>query len=296
MRNIYELKQVFILIAISISVLFSIEAEAQENNRDFNSPAYQQAIDNITTLSGGEINADNINAYLNGTLPNGGRSTDDGETIIVSPVIDLVSYDGSEDAEYMITGIPDDKIITITSISYSPSQPSWITEDSVVIGSGSNDTVIIKIKINQNNTNEARSVGFIINAQIDSVNVNTVAYIIQDGQPFLYVVPEFKALGSAAGNSGPFNIIHNVSDWTYDPNTIPTDWISNPNVNIDDNTFSFSFIENNDTTSRTATIKIHQQGDTDVYDELTIIQGGSKKYISVIPEFMDVSSDYPFSR
>lgn len=192
MKRIYFTKQVAIFILLIISLVFSISVEAQEKQRDFNSPAYRNAIDNITELSNGEINANNIQAYIVETQVNGTRSTDADEYITVSPVIDVVSWNGDIDAVFTVTGSPTNFNMTDVTFTFSPSEHDWI-EDTTMSRVSSNE-VTFTVNIKPNTNPAARSVGIIIDAKVNDVPVSAAAYIIQDAAPdvFFLVSPDVQ--------------------------------------------------------------------------------------------------------
>ncbi len=298
MKRSYIRKWLTVCICLVLYSSIRQQASAQSIARDFHARQYQEAIENIANGSNGELTPAAIRAMLS-NIPQskfGGqviRSTDDGEYITVDPVIDVVSFDGEEDAIYTVNGFPAESTLTIISVTFSLPAPDWIDGDPII----NEDANTITIDLLPNDNANARSTGIIINAQVGGFAVPSVAaYVIQEGEPepFILVSPEIQSISYEGGVTDQFDIIHyNIADWMVDATTLPSDgWITigENNHTGPDQYIKFNIALNSTGTYRQGNIKIKATDDLTVFDELTIVQGAlAEPSILITPEIQTLS-------
>ncbi len=283
------IRYLFVLAAV-LNLCADAIAQSKE---DFRPEQYTKAVSEIVEHSKGNLTAEQINEYLSGNseidLPDksGAMIT----TLSLSPVIDIVGYNGTEPAQFdVITEVQ------ITSATFSitiPAAATWVNTPVI-----NYVTRKITIPVDSNNGFTARQTPFEAVLILGPVTntLSFTAYIVQEPapQPVLIVSPEFMAMPKEGGITDPFSVIYfNINNWVA---TIPagTTWISIQNATHtgSPDEIAFALQPNTTSTSRQVDIQFSATNNPAVNSTVTILQqAGQGPYLYISPPENHIDPD-----
>jgi len=283
-------KRIRYLFVLAVVLFLGADAIAQ-SDEDYRPEKYTKAISEIVEHSGGQLTTDEVIDYLSGNIKPGSPDKAGAmiTTLSLSPVIDIVGYNGTEPAQFDV--ITEGQITSATFSITIPPAATWVNTPVI-----NYTTRKVTIAMDANNEYTARQ------TPIDAVLIlgpvtNTLsftAYIVQEPapQPVLIISPEFRVMPQEGGITDPFSVIYfNINNWVA---TIPagTTWVSiqNETHTGSPDEITFALQPNTTTMSRQVDIQFSATNNPAVNSTITILQQagqGPYLYISPTENFID---------
>ncbi|MBE0637194.1 MAG: T9SS type A sorting domain-containing protein [Bacteroidales bacterium] len=285
------MKKLNLYLLILTIVFSSVVRTMAQSKEDYRSEKYERVISEIVEHSKEKLATDDVIDYLSGNRKSGSPNKSGAmiTTLSLSPVIDIVAYDGTESAQFDI--ITEGQITSATFSITIPPAATWVNAPVI-----NYSTKKVTIAVDANNEFTARQ------TPIDAVLIlgpvtNTLsftAYIIQEPapQPVLLVSPEFMPIPQEGGITDPFSVIYfNINDWVA---TIPAGitWVSikNQTHTGSPDLITFELQPNTTAMSRQVDIQLSATNNPAVNSTVTILQQagqGPYLYVSPTENFID---------
>lgn len=282
-RNIYTL---FSLIALNLLLAMQFkDVAAQHPSDDLRSVEYVAAVENIVALSNGSISREEVmmslNSYENQNSLTPSNSLLLSEIFFLFPSVKLVSFDGSEAAEFGFYVFYPQAVDTSLYIDWT-GIPDWIDTLSAVISYPDNSVII---SVLPNSEPIARSAAFTAKVILEGDTLSSSAFILQapSPQPYIFVSPNFLTVSPEGGITPPFSVIHfNLGNgWEA---VFTDDWIEADSNTLTPNSISFNIAANTSGSYRSAVIEIRAVDNPELKDTITLYQYASaENYLIISP-------------
>jgi hypothetical protein len=270
---------------ILIHVLPVKHLAAQQASSDFGSLEYQAAIENIVVQSNGSISREEVILSLSSSENHNSPSLSDSlllsEIFFLFPSVRLVSFDGSEAAEFGFYLFYPVAVDTSLYIDWT-GIPDWVDTLSAVISYPDSS---ITINVLPNSEPIARSAAITAKVILFDDTLSATAFILQAPapQPYIFVSPNFLTVSPEGGTTPPFSVIHFNLDNGWEA-VITDDWIEADSSSLTPNSISFNFAANTSGNFRSAIIEIRAVNNPELKDTITLFQyAGAENYLIVSP-------------
>ncbi|MBE0663324.1 MAG: T9SS type A sorting domain-containing protein [Bacteroidales bacterium] len=287
-RIIYTLFSLFALILIQLMPLKDIEA--QQPSANLRSSEYKAAIENIVAQSNGSISNEEVilslSDFENQNSPPPSNSVLLSEIFFLFPTVELVSFDGSEAAEfgfYLFFPVAVDTSLFIDWTGI----PDWVDTLSAVISYPDSS---ITINVLPNSEPIARSATITAKVILFGDTLSSTAFILQAPapQPYIFVSPNFLTVSPEGGATPPFSVIHFNLDSGWEA-MIANDWIEVDSSSLTPNSISFNIAANTSGNFRSAVIEIRAVDNPELKDTITLFQyAGAENYLIVSPTNINI--------
>ena len=283
MKNLYA----YVSVLAIVGFLFlnpNMQLWGQAAPPDFNSPAYEPAIENIVNHNDGfQTSTAVIEALTNPVaetpaLQSGFR----GDTIITNPVIAFIPYNQQS---VTFKYIPTAAIDTVT-VGIPINGVDWLSDPVVDL----NDSTLT-IAVSQNTGYTPNEATFDVTAEFSGGTSATCQATVLQGaapEPFILVSPKYLAISGEGGITPPFTVNKfYVAEWEA---VIDANWITIETQTPD--TITFSVDPNISGEDQAATIFIQDSDNPDIRDSLTIFQFmNTAGYIFTDPQTSNVGPE-----
>lgn len=265
---------------ISAALGFAIPGgtiNAQED-ADFRSEIYRDAIQNIVANSNGSLTRGDVLRKLESPEKEPFYNPESrADTLYLVPEIRLISYNSTTAT---FSYFPQNTFWEDSVFVSFPENPVWLT--GTVTMDSISSTITIGTEVNE--SIEPRSTPVLVEGVDGGDTVSFTGFILQQPAPqqFIFVSPKYLAMSPEGGETEAVSVVAlNVEDWTA---SFTEDWISVDSAQLTHTTIVFSVDENPGEEPRQASVEIHNIQNPDIKDELTIFQyADTSAYIIATP-------------